>query len=96
MARPSIPTPGLVPFHAELNAVLQDAQDSLDAHEARVTAAECTFASPGASRVVIYDDTGANPAAKRLAFTAVLSAPLMPVAGPVVISSPNGIVRSSY
>ena len=31
MARPPIPTPGLVPFHAELNAVLQDAQDSLDA-----------------------------------------------------------------
>ena len=65
-------------------------------HDA-INASECTFASPGASRLIIYDDlSGGSAATKRLAFTASLSAPLLPVAGPVAISSPNGIVRSNY
>lgn len=61
-----------------------------------ILAAECTFASPGASRLIIYDDTGANAAAKRLAFSMLLNASLQPVAGPVAVSSPDGIARSSY
>lgn len=39
MARPPIPAPGLVPFHAELNAVLTDAQTTLDDLEGAINPA---------------------------------------------------------
>jgi len=82
---------------ASVTVALDTANNRVSITHAAVTAAECTFASPGATRLVIYDDlSGGSAANKRLAFTASLSAALLPVAGPVAISSPNGIVRSNY
>lgn len=88
------PTGGIV--LANVTVALDTANDRISITHDPILAAECTFVSPGASRLILYDDTGVGAANKRLAFTAVLSAPLLPVAGPVAISSPNGIVRSSY
>lgn len=81
---------------ANVAVTLDTSNDRVSITHDAVSAAECTFASPGAARLVIYDTTGATPADKRLAFTAPLSLALMPVAGPVAVSSPNGIVRGNY
>lgn len=88
------PTGGITLTNVTVSLIT--ASDQIAITHDPILAAECTFASPGASRLIIYDNTGALAADKRLAFTAVLSAPLLPVAGPVAISSPNGIARSSY
>lgn len=82
---------------ANVAVVLDTANDRVGITHDPVVADECTFASPGASRLIIYDDlSGGSAATKRLAFTASLSVALLPVAGTVAISSPNGIVRSGY
>lgn len=61
-----------------------------------VTAAECTF-SPAAARVVVVDWlSGAGASTRRLAFTWPLSPALAPVAQPVVIAAPSGLVGGTY
>ena len=84
---------GLVLANVLVNLVT--ASDLVTLTHDQVTAAEATFSSE-ARRVVIYDDTGATAADKRLAFTALLDSNIQPTAGPIVITSPNGIVRSAY
>ena len=82
MERPVLPSTKTPWFRypEDLDPVLRDIRDNLDVLDSDV------------------DDiqTGATPSDKRLAFTAPLSLALMPVAGPVAVSSPNGIVRSNY
>lgn len=82
---------------ANVAVTLDTANNRVSLTHDQLVAAVCTFASPGASRLVIYDDlSGGSAATKRLAFTAPLSVALMPVGAAVAVSSPNGIVRSSY
>lgn len=60
-----------------------------------IIADEVTLSTFGA-RIVIVDWTGAADSDRRLAFSAPLSPALSPIAGPIYIASPTGIVRSSY
>lgn len=56
-----------------------------------------TFASPGATQAIWVDwASGANAATRRLAFCCPLSPALIPTAGPIVFTSPNGVERSGY
>ncbi len=87
------PTGGLVLTNVAVSLIT--ASDEIALVHDSIQAAEVTLPSP-AARIVIYDDTGVGAANKRLAFSAAISPSLSPVAGPVVISSPNGIVRSIY
>lgn len=59
MTRPIIPAPGLVPFYDEMNAVLQDAQDSLDTHQTTITTL-----TPGLNGLVAGGPNG--PASRQL------------------------------
>lgn len=81
---------------ANVAVTLDAANDRVTLTHDPILAAETTFASPGAKRLVIYDTTGGSAAANRLAFTMLLDQALLPVAGPVAVSSPNGIARGNY
>lgn len=61
-----------------------------------VTALECTFVTPVARVVVVDWLSGADAASRRLAFTWSLTPTLSPVAGPVVVAVPNGLVGGGY
>jgi len=87
------PTGGLVLTNVAVSLIT--ASDELALIHDAITADEVTLPA-AAARLIIYDDTGATSADKRLAFSAAISPTLLPVAGPIHISSPNGIVRSGY
>lgn len=75
---------------------LSTGTDSVALTHDPVTAAECTFATP-AARVAIVDwDSGVDASTRRCAFTWSLTPTLSPVAGPVVISAPNGLTIGGY
>lgn len=76
---------------------LDTAGDRVSITHSNIVVDETTLVSPGVSAIVIYDDlSGVSAATKRLAFYASITPAIITAVQPISISSPNGIVRSSY